>query len=118
MTDWWTQSQAGVVFGSLGGLFGILGSIVGCAVGIGAQRGRFKPLAYATHAIGAALGGAMLAVGVAALFAHQPYHVWYPPLLLGALGLGLFGGLFLMVTRPAYRIGEHRRLDASLMRGN
>jgi len=113
--EWWTQAQSGLAFGLLGGAFGMLGAIGGTVIGVFGPRGRLKPVSYAVHIIGAGVGLAALVTGLVALVSRQPYHVWYPCLLLGVIGTGVCGGLF-PVTRTTYRAAEHRMLEAEELR--
>jgi uncharacterized membrane-anchored protein len=61
------------------------------------------------------LGITCLIAGLVAVFAHQPYHVFYPLLLIGAILTFVMGGLLPMVL-IRYRQAEARKMDANLLR--
>jgi Ca2+/Na+ antiporter len=118
MTDaWWSGANSGMIGGLFGAGIGILGGFVGSLVGILAPRGVGRSFV---------LGGIFLMIltcvlslitGLfALLLAGQPWHVWYPLVLLGAIGIVVFGCLFPVVTR-LYRHAEQRQLEASALRG-
>jgi hypothetical protein len=50
------------------------------------------------------------------LINDQPYHVWYPLVLIGGI-LTLVMGPLLPVVRLRYRQAEQRKLDAAGLRG-
>ena len=118
MTDaWWSGESAGMIGGILGSGLGILGGVIGSLVGVLAPRGVGRSFV---------LGGIFLVIltcvlslitGLfALLLAGQPWHVWYPLVLVGGIGIVVFGCLFPVVTR-LYRHAEQRQLEASAMRG-
>lgn len=117
MNEWWTIQQSGLIGGSVGGGVGVLGAMLGTVMALWARQGKFKPLAYAIHFLGMSIGLVAAVFGVIALSSQQPYHVWSPLLMIGVLGLAIFGSLFFAVTRRVYAHAEHRRLDAALIRG-
>jgi hypothetical protein len=118
MTDaWWSGGNGGMIGGFLGAGIGILGGFIGSLVGILAPRGVGRTFV---------LGGMFLVIltcllslitGLfALLLAGQPWHVWYPLVLVGGIGIVVFGCLFPVVTR-LYRHAEQRQLEASALRG-
>jgi hypothetical protein len=115
MSEWWSMQEAAWV-GAIGGsLLGILGGTVGAASGIFAPRGRFRGAIVGSMGALAVIGAAVLIVGVVALSARQPYHVWYPMLLGGGI-LSLVCGCLLPVILMRYRVAEQRRMDAASLR--
>jgi hypothetical protein len=88
---WWADRTAGLVGGILGGALGVLGSLIGVL----ASLGRARSFVLGALHVMAALGIASVVAGGAALVLEQPYAVWYPLVLTGAVcasvGLGLRG---------------------------
>lgn len=115
--EWWSGPMSGLIFGLVGSFIGLIGAGVGVVVGIGAPRGKWRGVATALHAIGGVIGLAMVSLGVAALIAGQPFHVWFFAMQCGVIGSVLFIGLYFMVTRRVYLMHEQRRMDARLMQG-
>jgi hypothetical protein len=56
-----------------------------------------------------------LAAGVAAVMLAQPYHVWFPALLIGAILTFVMGPLLPLAVR-GYRQAEARRMEAEELR--
>ena len=108
--EWWSEMQGGLMGGILGGLAGLFG----CLAGIGgslASRGRGRAFAFATLILMASAGGIQTILGMIAAGLSQPYHVYYPLLLVGVLELFL-GILFIPVFRSRYAQFELRKMDA------
>lgn len=104
---WWSDQQGGIIGGGLGSILGIIGALIGTLAGLG--RGRRLALSLSlTSAIASA---ALLVAGIAALGLRQPYAVWYPLVLCGALGTIILGSLYPTLRR---RFAEHefRRMSA------
>jgi hypothetical protein len=100
--------MAGVFGGVLGSLIGVLGA----AIGTLAARGRARRFAIGSLWAVAALGVALLAVGIAALVSSQPWVVWYSAALTGGLCLAL-GVAMMGVVRRRYAEAELRRMKAA-----
>lgn len=112
----WFSAETGNLVGALGGAgIGIFGGTLGAIAGIFAPQGKGRNLVLRSMMIMAALGLVALAAGVIALANKQPYHVWYPMVMMGALLAGLFGGLTPLI-RKRYQEAEARRLDADALR--
>jgi hypothetical protein len=109
---WWTPSQAGVLGGILGGGLGALGGLLGAAIGVLAPKGRGKTLLLPLQALLCVLGIALIIIAAWAIGAEQPYHVYFPLLMSGAILTCVLGGL-LPVTVMAYRMAEARRADVA-----
>jgi len=114
--EWWTQQQAGLIFGLIGASIGILGGLLGVIGGVFARRGSGKHLAITIHLVGTLIGIAALTIAGIALMNRQPFHVWFWCLHIGILNTAIFGSLWFLVTRRLYAIAEARRLDAELFR--
>lgn len=115
MTEWWTQ-QTAVWIGALGGGgLGTLGGCFGALVGVLAPRGVARGFMLTVHAAFIVVGAVALVSGIVAVSTGQPYHVWYPLVLIGAILTVVMGSLF-PVIRMRYRQAEHRRLDAEEFR--
>jgi hypothetical protein len=72
---------------------------MGALIGTLASRGRAPRLVLGTLQSAAALGFVLLAWGLAGLALGQPYAVWYPLLLTGALAAALGLGLHRSLKR-------------------
>jgi hypothetical protein len=114
---WFSEQVSGLLGGLLGG--GYCGVLVG-AIGGGvcaplAAKGKGRVFVHWYTMSLAAIGAVLLITGIVALVMGQPYAVWYPFVLCGALGAGL--GVMLFVTcRRQYQMAEHRKLDAQELR--
>jgi hypothetical protein len=81
-----------------------------------AMRGRARGFVlYSLQAL-SGLGIVSLLAGLGALFAHQPYGVWFVLLLLGVL-LGGICPFRLVQYRKQYELLEARRMAAMDVRG-
>lgn len=78
---WWSGQTAGWIGGGLGSLIGILAALVAFLI----QKGASPLTLRSILAIELLLGLISTAIGLVALLASQPYHVYYPPLLIGIL---------------------------------
>jgi hypothetical protein len=82
-----------------GTLLGVAGGIEGTLAGLCAPKGKCKTLVLAVHFAILQICCLLLAVGVVAMIAGQPYGVWYGLGFPGLLGLAIFGPLTLVVRR-------------------
>lgn len=115
MDPWWTAQQAGLIGGLGGGGVGILGGLLGVFMGTLAPRGVARGFVLSLHTGIVLVGVVVLIAGIVALSVGQPYAVWYPLLLLGAIVACVFGGL-LPVTRGMYKRAEQNKLEAEELR--
>ncbi len=79
--SWWDARQAGWLGGILGGIAGLMGALIG----ILASRGKARALVMALCRILVVFGVLSLIAGLIAAYQSQPYHVYYPLLLAGAI---------------------------------
>jgi len=115
MTPWWTDQQAAMFGGILGGALGGLGGLMGTIAGICAPRGKCKALVYSLHFFLVAVGVIALGAGIVALLVHQHWAVYYPLLLIGFILTAVAGSL-IPVIHQRYRQAERRRLEAEEFR--
>jgi hypothetical protein len=104
---WWSDRTAGVAGAVIGVALGLLGAFVGWAT----TRGRSRRLVVGLSLSLGVMGVVLLVGAVAALAASQPYAVWFPLLLGGALLTLVFGGAGLRARR-SYSGLELRRMRA------
>lgn len=106
-TAWWSGRQTGMWGGIAGSVLGILGAVIGWLGSAGHAKGfvlgTLKGIAWT--GLGAFLVGAFAALS------GQSYAVYYPLLLLGAVG-GLLGFTLPSSLRKRYEQLELRRMHA------
>ena len=104
---WWSDRTAGVAGAAIGVVLGLLGAFLGWAT----NRGRSRRLVVVLSLSLGAIGVVLLVGAAAALTASQPYAVWFPLLLGGALLTLVFGATGLRARR-SYAGLELRRMRA------
>ena len=104
---WWSNRQAGLFGGVTGAVVGCLGALIGVIGGCGVARRFVTGLLCGLAGCGVALNIA----GVVAVVGGQPYHVYYPLLLLGLPMILLSLALLLVMTRRYAQI-ELRKMSA------
>lgn len=104
---WWDDTTGGVI----GAAFGITVGLLGAATGILAGTGRARRFVLVSFMVILGVGAAMLLVGIVALVRGQPYAVYYPLLLGGAIITFAFG-IGLPTVRRRYQDRELRRIRA------
>jgi len=104
---WWSDRAAGLVGGITGSVIGCLGGLIGLLAGSG--KGRALVVTLLKAMVGFGVAG--LLAGVVALLRSQPYAVFYPLLLEGAL-CGILPLFLLPVVRRRYEQSELRRMRA------
>lgn len=116
MTEWW-DPQTGNYIGAYGGAFiGVFfGGVGGGIGGTLAPKGKAKTLVMSITYAGIALGIVNLISGGIAVLTQQPYHVYYPLLLIGVI-LTVVELSILPTLNKAYARSEQQRLDAQLAR--
>lgn len=105
---WWTPQQAAMVGGIAGAATGILGAMCGMMAAMGKAR-RFVMWTLKGIVL---LGVSVLIVGIVALVKGQPYEVWYPLVILGAIG-GVVGGITYPIVRKSFLQQELRLISAA-----
>jgi MFS family permease len=108
MNEPWFAPQYAWIFGAA---VGILGGIVGTAVGLLAPRGKAKGTVFGLNWFAVLISAGSLLGGIIALVSGQPYHVWYGLGLAGLIGVLVFGLNYFTLTM-AYRQAELRKLNA------
>jgi hypothetical protein len=105
--EWWSERQSGWL-GAIGGsVIGMIGGIIGTLAGLGAARQLAVGLCVAV----VACGGLCLVAGLVALSLGQPWHVFFPFLLIGGIG-AIVCGAKLRTVRKRYDDLELRRMSA------
>ena len=104
---WWNDREAGWYGGMAGGLIGIIGAIIGTLCSLG--RGRL--IAVGLGWLVLVTGVASLAVGAVAVASGQPYAVYYPLLLIGAIATLVMGGNMRTIGKR-FAEAELRRMEA------
>ena len=105
MDPWWTAQQAGLLDG-IGGVFGgLLGAFYGVWISCLVPRGLGRRTVPAIMTAMATFAIALLVAGAAAVLAGQPFHVYHPLLLMGAV-LYLVVLPVLPVVLSSYRVTE------------
>ena len=110
MEQWFDPRTADMLGGIIGATIGITGGVIGSLCGIGVQKG-WKKLIYTLFMLAIAASSVLLITGIVALFCKQPYHVWYPFLLPGLLGTGLFS-ILLPTIGKRFTEYELRKMQA------
>jgi hypothetical protein len=104
---WWSDQQGGWIGGVAGTVLGVLGSVVGWL----ATRRRAPAFVLGASRLVVVLGAMALAAGLVAIANAQPYAVWYPLVLVGAISCGVMVPAYRRFARH-YRDVELRRLQA------
>ena len=98
----WFDSRTGHFYGGVAGAFwGCFGGLFGTLGGILVPRGKGRRLLTGMFVFAFVMGILHFAVGIAALFFGQPYHVWYPFVLIGGLMV------VIMPRLPAQQCGSN-----------
>ena len=106
-----------IIGGVVGGLGGTLGGMLGALAGTWAPQGKGRKLVLGGFWAFAIAGVALMAIGVCAFAAGQPWWIGAPLLLAGALFSGIMGPL-IPVIRRRYDEAEQRRMEAESLRGS
>lgn len=115
MSAWWTQQDAGLIGGVFGSLIGLLGGGLGILGGCFARKGELKSTTFGLMYLMLVISIASLITGIVAVLMKQPYHVWYPLVLVGFIGTAVGGSMF-PTMRNVYRQAENRRFEAEQLR--
>lgn len=82
----WLPVWFGAVFGSV---FGVLCGCLGAFYSYSFRTGKLWELMQLFPTVFGVLSAVVLVAGIVAVALRQPYHVWYPLVLIGALGVML-----------------------------
>ncbi|MHC5063462.1 MAG: hypothetical protein ACYTG5_05755 [Planctomycetota bacterium] len=115
ISEWWNNETAAWVGGVGGATVGVIGGIYGATVGMLAPKGIGRQAVLSVHFTLLALGSASLITGLVAWLSSQPYHVYYPVLLLGGVRAPLMGFLLPAILQR-YRQAEARKMAAEELR--
>ncbi len=114
----WFQdpNQFGAVYGGIGGsLCGVLGGTLGALAARLGPQGKYRRMVIGGLTLLAIFGVISLIVGTVAIAMGQPYAIWYPLVLLGAI-CSLIIGLRIPSVRKVYVQAEARKLEAASFR--
>lgn len=116
MVEWW-NAQTGTLIGAIGGggLGGVVGGVCIPLLCVLANKGKARRVVIPLHTAIVACSALILFTGLYAVVAGQPYHVWYPLVLIGGI-MAVVCGSLLPVTVGGYRRAEQRRLESQMMR--
>ena len=106
---WFDARTAGFIGGIAGSVIGIYGGVLGTVAGLGARKGKFKKFVLASFVALIILGAVSLCAGIVAFAMRQPYHVWYPFTLLGAILVAVLLPNYLMIRKVYARAEDERR---------
>lgn len=115
MTEWWTAQEAGLLGAMGGSAVGVVGALIGTLAGAFARKGKLQPVVMALLVLLTVTCAGSLVTGITALAIKQPYHVWFPLLLLGIIGTSV-GAALIPVIANVYRQAENRRFEAEQIR--
>lgn len=106
----------GAWFGAIaGGGGGSLAGVLGALAGYLAPRGKGRQWILAGMWGFVVLGLILLGVGIVAVSTGQPYAIWYPFVLCGAI-FTVVVSCNIPVVRGVYRRAEERKLEAEAIR--
>ncbi|NLX07162.1 MAG: hypothetical protein GXY33_18655 [Phycisphaerae bacterium] len=104
---WWSERTGGWIGAGLGGLIGLLGGLIGVLSGFH----KAKTFVLTVMKLMLMAGIVSLALGVAAIFASQPYAVYYPLLLIGVICTAVIGFTYPMAKR-GYQMAEMQKIKS------
>ena len=104
---WWSATEAAWIGGGIGGAIGLIGAAFGILAGFGLARRLVIGLAVGMIASGLVT----LLAGIGAVTTGQPYHVYYPLLLIGGITTFVFG-LNLPFVFRRYQQQELQKMSA------
>lgn len=115
MNPWWTEQTSALIGGIGGGGLGVLCGCLGAAMGWLIPRGKGKTAIFAVIYVLLAFGAVGLGTGIIALLSNQPYHIYYPLLLIGSL-MSIVPLVLRNIARTRFGQIEQRRFDAEQFR--
>ncbi|MEO0445007.1 MAG: hypothetical protein AAF191_02910 [Verrucomicrobiota bacterium] len=105
--EWWSGTFGNSLGAVLGSFIGIWGGLIGLLSG----RGKARSFVMTSLLLFLILGGIFLLTGLLAVLVKQPYHVYYPLLLMGAI-LVPVSLSSRNSTRKRYQAQEQGKMDA------
>ena len=115
MSPWWNEA-VGTYIGAFGGAgIGVVCGTFGGVAGMLAQKGTGRAFVLGFHLTVTVLGALVLLAGIVAVVMGQPYHVFFPLLLLGGITTAVMAPLY-PVMKQRYAEAESRRLEAEAIR--
>ena len=116
MQPWFDPIRFGALYGGIGGgLLGALGGVFGAVAGALAPRGKGRSFVLGAFTVMTVIGVCHLLLGLYALWAGQPYGIWYPLVLIGFI-LTVVMGALRPVVRKRYDEAESRKMEAAAFR--
>jgi MFS family permease len=113
---WFDPIHFGALYGGLGGgILGGVGGVLGAATGVLAPRGKGRSFILGAFTVMTLIGVGNFVVGLYALLTGQPYGIWYPLVLIGAI-LTIVLGALRPVVRKRYEQFEERKIEAAAFR--
>jgi hypothetical protein len=100
-----------IIGGSIGGLCGVFGALVGYL----APRGKGRTFILAGLGIFIAVGAGSLVTGAVLAIRGVPFVVYWPALLMGFILLTVLGALAPVILKR-YREADARRFEAAALR--
>lgn len=116
IAPWFDPNRFGALYGGIGGgLLGGLAGILGGVTGMLAPKGKGRSFILGAFTFLILVGLVHLAVGLYALWAGQPWGIWYPLVLIGFI-LAFVLSVVRPVVRNRYVEVEMRKMDAAAFR--
>jgi hypothetical protein len=106
-SGWWSGRAGGIIGGVGGSLIGMLGALLGTLT----ARRRARGFVLGAMLVLTVLGVGLILVGAVAVIMKQPYAVYFPLLLAGAIMAAVFGN-GRRTARRAFEDAELRRMRA------
>jgi hypothetical protein len=108
---WFSGATSGMIGGTVGSTVGWFGAFIGCLCGYCVPRGKGRKFIMGLFLFAAIIGLLLLSFGIVAMTLGQPWHVWYPFILMGGIMLFVFVPL-MFVIRNEYAKVELRKMMA------
>ena len=109
--EWFSPRTGNIMGGIVGATAGVCCGLFGALCGFLVPRGKGRRWVLGTVLFGFMAGIVMLITGLAALGFGQPYHVWYPFVLIGVIFVFVQASLF-FTFRKGYAQAELRKMQA------
>ena len=96
---WFDAQTAGVLGGIFGGVMGVCGGVIGIMSGVFGRDGKYRKVVLTLAVVLVAIGVFLLPIGLVAVLMRQPFHVWYPIILTGGIGITVFLPLYFSLKK-------------------